>query len=157
MNLLLPTLPDKRTTVGALGVESTPMSAITSSALRILYLSLGVFFLGLGFIGIALPIIPTVVPVLLAAFFFSKSSERLHNRLMENRLLGGIVRDWRAGAGFTLRAKTVAIAATITTFTISVVFVVDPTFLRVGLIALATALVVYMARVPTKRIAAEPA
>jgi len=133
------------------------MSAITSSALRILYLSLGVFFLGLGLIGIALPLIPTVVPVLLAAFFFSKSSERLHNRILEHRLLGGIVRDWQAGAGFTLRAKTLAIAATITSFTISVVFIVDPTVIRVSLIALAVALIVYMASIPTKRVAPIPA
>lgn len=108
-------------------------------------------------IGIALPLIPTVVPVLLAAFFFSKSSERLHDRLMEHRLLGGIVHDWRAGAGFTLRAKTLAIAATIISFSISVVFVVDLTILRIGLVALAVALVVYMASIPTKQVVREVA
>jgi uncharacterized membrane protein YbaN (DUF454 family) len=129
------------------------MSAVTSSALRFLYLSLGLFFLGLGFIGIALPLIPTVVPILLAAFFFSKSSERFHNRLLEHRLFGGIVRDWRAGVGFTLRAKMMAIVATVTSFTISIVFVVDPTIIRVGLVALAVSVVVYLARVPTKEVA----
>lgn len=131
------------------------MSAVTSHALRILYLSLGVFFLGFGLIGIVLPLIPTVIPVLLAAFFFSKSSERFHDRLLEHRLLGGIVRDWRDGVGFTLRSKTVAIAATIISFTISIVFIVDPTILRVGLIALAAALIVYMASVPTKQVVPE--
>lgn len=131
------------------------MSAVTGHALRILYLSLGVFFLGFGLIGVVLPLIPTVIPVLLAAFFFSKSSERFHDRLLEHRLLGGIVRDWRDGVGFTLKAKTVAIVATIISFTISIVFIVDPTILRVGLIALAAALIVYMASVPTKQVVPE--
>ena len=40
--------------------------------------------------------------LLLAAFFFSKSSERFDDWLVRNRLFGKIVRDWRAGLGFTI-------------------------------------------------------
>jgi uncharacterized membrane protein YbaN (DUF454 family) len=124
--------------------------------LRSFYLVLGIFFLALAFVGIAIPLIPTVGPVLLAAFFFSKSSERFDRWLVENRLFGGIVRDWRAGIGFTVRAKTIAIAAIIVTFTISVVFVIDNAIIRVGLVALALSLVVYISRLPTKRLVLEP-
>lgn len=124
--------------------------------LRSFYLVLGIFFLALAFVGIAIPLIPTVGPVLLAAFFFSKSSERFDRWLVENRLFGGIVRDWRAGIGFTVRAKTIAIAAIIVTFTISVVFVIDNAVIRVGLVALALSLVVYISRLPTKRLVLEP-
>lgn len=127
------------------------MSIAKSRALRSTYLVLGFFFLGMAFIGVAVPLIPTVGPVLLAAFFFSKSSERFDHWLVNNRLFGGIVRDWRAGLGFTIRAKTIAIVAIIVTFTISVVFVVEPTLIRVGLIVLASALVLYIAQLPTKR------
>jgi uncharacterized membrane protein YbaN (DUF454 family) len=101
------------------------------------------------------PLIPTVGPVLIAAFFFSKSSERFDHWLVNNRLFGGIVRDWRAGLGFTIRAKTTAIVAIIVTFTISVAFVVEPTPIRVGLIALAATLVVYISQLPTKRTVSE--
>lgn len=134
------------------GVLLTSMSAVTNSALRVLYLGLGVFFLGIGFVGIVLPLIPTIVPVLIAAFFFSKSSERFDRWLLKNRLFGGIVKDWRAGAGFTLRIKAIGIAAIITSFTISVVFIIDVTPIRIGLVALAIALVIYLARFPTKRL-----
>ena len=127
------------------------MSIAKSRVLRSTFLVLGFFFLGIAFVGVAAPLIPTVGPVLLAAFFFSKSSERFDHWLVNNRLFGGIVRDWRAGLGFTIRAKMIAIVAIIVTFTISVVFVVEPTLIRVGLIVLASALVLYITRLPTKR------
>jgi uncharacterized membrane protein YbaN (DUF454 family) len=133
------------------------MSVVKNRALRSVFLVLGIFFLGFAFVGIAIPLIPTVGPVLLAAYFFSKSSERFDQWLIENRLFGGIVRDWRAGLGFTIRAKSIAIGAIITTFTISIVFVVDQTIFRVALFALAAVLVVYIAQLPTKRLVPAPA
>lgn len=132
------------------------MTVAKSRVLRSLFVVLGFFFLGLAFVGVAVPLIPTVGPVLLAAYFFSKSSERFDEWLVNNRLFGGIVRDWRAGLGFSVKAKTIAIAAIIATFTISVVFVVEPMFLKIGLIVFASALVVYIARLPTKQSVPEP-
>ena len=132
------------------------MPIVKSRVLRSLFLVLGFFFMGMAFVGVVVPLIPTVGPVLLAAFFFSKSSERFDHWLVNNRLFGGIVRDWRAGLGFTVRAKTMAIVAIIVTFTISVVFVIEPTVVRVGLVLFASALVAYIARLPTKRNVPEP-
>lgn len=132
------------------------MSIVKNRALRSIFLVLGFFFLGMAFVGVVVPLIPTVGPVLLAAFFFSKSSERFDDWLVSNRLFGKIVRDWRAGLGFTIRAKTIAIIAIIATFTISVVFVVEPILIRIGLVVFAGALIVYIAQLPTKRTSAEP-
>lgn len=132
------------------------MTVVKSRALRSIFLVLGFFFLGMAFVGVVVPLIPTVGPVLLAAFFFSKSSERFDQWLVNNRLFGGIVRDWRAGLGFTIRAKTIAIVAIIVTFTISIVFVVEPILIRIGLAVFAGALIVYIAQLPTKRTVAEP-
>lgn len=127
------------------------MVTVKRRMLRPFFLVLGFFFLGMAFIGVVVPLVPTVGPVLFAAFFFSKSSERFDRWLVNNRFFGGIVRDWRANVGFTVRAKAVAVAAIIVTFTISVVFVVDSTVIRVGLVALAAALVAYITKFPTKR------
>jgi hypothetical protein len=98
-----------------------------------------------------LPLIPTTGPVLLAAFLFSKSSERFDHWLVSNRLFGSIVRDWRAGLGFTVRAKAIAVLAIVASFSITTVFFVDSSIVRVPLIALAVAIAGYVLSRPTKR------
>ena len=107
-------------------------------------------FVGIGFAGVVLPLVPTTGPILLAAFLFSLSSARFDRWLTEHRLFGPIVRDWRAGEGFTLRLKVTAIVAIMVTFTISMAFAVDNTLVRVLLKGLEIALVVYILRLPTK-------
>ncbi len=45
---------------------------------RVIYLIAGTVFLILGIIGLALPVIPQIPFLILAAFFMSKGSERVH-------------------------------------------------------------------------------
>ncbi len=119
--------------------------------MRGIFLVFGIISLGVGFVGTFLPLIPTTGPVILAAFFFSRSSERFDQWLETNALFGGIVRDWRAGAGFTVRGKTIAVIAIATTFTISIVFTIDSTTLRVLLALLGASIAVFVVTRPTKR------
>ena len=53
---------------------------------KILYILIGCISLGLGIIGVILPILPTVPFVLLAAFCFAKSSERLDDLFKNTKL-----------------------------------------------------------------------
>lgn len=53
---------------------------------KILYIMIGCISLGLGIIGVILPILPTVSFVLLAAFCFAKSSERLDSWFKNTKL-----------------------------------------------------------------------
>jgi uncharacterized membrane protein YbaN (DUF454 family) len=55
---------------------------------------LGWVALAVGLIGIFVPLLPTTPFVLLAAFFFSKGSERLHRWLLRHPRFGRYVRDW---------------------------------------------------------------
>jgi uncharacterized membrane protein YbaN (DUF454 family) len=59
-----------------------------------LMIAFGWLSLALGFVGIFLPLLPTTPFVLLAAFFFSKGSKRLHRWLREHPRFGRYVRDW---------------------------------------------------------------
>jgi len=59
-----------------------------------LMICLGWLALAVGFIGIFVPLLPTTPFVLLAAFFFSKGSTRLHHWLREHPRFGRHVRDW---------------------------------------------------------------
>ena len=118
---------------------------------RSVYLALGIVSLGVAFIGVVLPLIPTTGPVILAGFFFARSSDSFDRWLRNNRLFGGIVRDWRAGVGFTPRAKGIAVAAIITTFAVSVVIVIDSTAIRALLILLGISIATFVVTRPTKR------
>ncbi|MDP6650738.1 MAG: YbaN family protein [Gammaproteobacteria bacterium] len=69
----------------------------------------GIISLVLGVVGAFLPLLPTVPLVLLAAFCFARSSERLHIWLLSNRHFGTIVRNFEAGQGIPRRVKIRAI------------------------------------------------
>lgn len=78
---------------------------------RRLFLVLGLLFLGLALVGIVVPGLPTTINTIIAGYFFARSSERFDRWLTEHATLGPIIRDWRAGQGFTRRVKTVAMTA----------------------------------------------
>jgi uncharacterized membrane protein YbaN (DUF454 family) len=120
--------------------------------LRGVYVALGFLMLGLGLIGTVLPGIPTTMPIIVAAFFFSKSSQRFDSWILNHKVFGPLIRDWRAGKGFSARVKAIAILAIAVTFTITVGWVIDNTAARIGLIVLAMGITAYILWLPTKRI-----
>ena len=79
-----------------------------ASAIRYLWLAGGVFSLALGIVGIVLPLLPTVPFVILAAFCFSKGSQRWERWMLEHPKLGPIVRDWREHHSVPRGAKILA-------------------------------------------------
>ncbi len=122
---------------------------------RYLYMSAGLLSIGLAVVGTFLPVLPTVPLVLLAGFFFSRSSERFDRWLVEHAVFGPIIRDWRAGLGFTVRAKVAAATAIVASFGFTVLFAVESTAGRLGMIALAIAVIAYVVSRPTKPVVAE--
>lgn len=127
----------------------------SSTIVRYLYMGAGFLSVGLAVIGTVLPVIPTVPLVLLAGFFFSRSSERFDRWLVEHPIFGPIVRDWRAGLGFTARAKAIAAVAIVVSFGISLLVVVESTPGRIGMITLALGVITYVISRPTKPLAGE--
>lgn len=77
---------------------------------RALFFVVGVLSFALGFIGAFLPVLPTTPFILLAAYCFSKSSERLHQYLLNSSLFGQVIRDWESGRVIRLRPKIMATA-----------------------------------------------
>ena len=72
--------------------------------------------LGLGIVGIALPIMPTVPFLILAAWCFGKSNPALEQRLLEHPRYGPHIRLWREKRAIARIGKvgaTMAFAASI--------------------------------------------
>lgn len=95
-------LPDDPALEGE-GVVANPL-------LRGIFAALGWLCVGLGAIGVVLPGWPTTVWLLVAAFFFARSSPRFYRWLLRHRVFGPIVRDIRAGLGLPARTKIFAIS-----------------------------------------------
>lgn len=66
-------------------------------------------FLLLAVIGIALPGLPTVPFLLLAAWFASRGSPRLHRWLLEHPRFGKALRDWESEGAVSRRSKVLAV------------------------------------------------
>lgn len=55
---------------------------------------LGILCVALGVLGIFLPLLPTTPFLLLAAFLFARSSDRLHSYLMNHKILGEYISNY---------------------------------------------------------------
>jgi len=78
---------------------------------RHLYLLLGWVCVALGLIGVFLPLMPTTVFMLVAAWAFARSSTRWHRWLREHTHFGEAVRAWEEHHAMPRRAKRVAFIA----------------------------------------------
>ncbi len=76
---------------------------------RVLLLTLGWVSIVLGVIGIFLPVLPTTPFILLAAWCFSRSSQRFHHWLRHHKHFGLIVRTWEDGKGISRKIRTRAL------------------------------------------------
>ena len=77
------------------------------------FIVLGCLSLGLGAVGAVLPILPTVPFLMLAAFCFAKSSEKLHNWFVSTKLYKKNLESFVQGKGMTVKTK-IRIMVTVT-------------------------------------------
>ena len=80
---------------------------------KILYVMLGSTSLILGALGSLIPVLPTAPFLLLAAFCFARSSEKLDRWFKNTKLYKDNLEDFVAGRGMTMKAK-VRIMVTVT-------------------------------------------
>lgn len=87
--------------------ESVPREQAPTSSRRVrpLWVALGWALTGLGFVGLWLPGLPGTLWFVLAAAAFARGDERWEAWLLSRPVVGGLVRDFRSGAGMPLRAK----------------------------------------------------
>jgi hypothetical protein len=75
---------------------------------RYLFLVLGWLALIIGFIGMAVPLLPTVVFWIFAAFCFSRSSPRFERWLLRHRTVGPHILAWRQRRAISRKGKIAA-------------------------------------------------
>ena len=80
---------------------------------KMLLMIIGCIGVGLGALGVVLPILPTVPFLLLAAFCFARSSERLNNWFIGTKLYKNNLESYVKGKGMTRKTK-IKIMVTVT-------------------------------------------
>lgn len=80
---------------------------------KVFLVILGCLGLGLGALGAVLPLLPAFPFLMLAAFCFAKSSEKLHNWFISTRLYKNNLESFVQGKGMTVKTK-VRIMLTVT-------------------------------------------
>jgi uncharacterized membrane protein YbaN (DUF454 family) len=76
---------------------------------RAIYQGLGWASVGMAVVGAILPGIPTAPFVILAGYFFIRSSRKAHEWLRQARVFGPMLRDWEAHRGVRRATRNVAL------------------------------------------------
>lgn len=103
---------------------------------KTLLLISGHFFLTLGVAGAFLPVLPTTPFLLLAAYCYSKSSNKLHSWILNHKYLGPPLNDWEKNGVIGLKAKILA------TVMLGLVLIFRIPYLKIALAIKITAIVI---------------
>ena len=121
-----------------------------STGMRWLFIAAGSLFVLLGLIGLFLPLLPTTPFLLLAAACYARGSRRFYDWLLANRTFGPLIHEWRTHRSIPYRTKLSAIALMSVTLAVSIVFFVQPGWLKLALAAMGLGLAIWMYRMPSR-------
>ncbi|WP_439243566.1 MULTISPECIES: YbaN family protein [unclassified Lonepinella] len=102
--------------------------------MRFLYIGLGFLCIGLGVIGAFLPVMPTTPFLLLALFFFGKSSPRLHAWFLQTDIYKKHLKSFDEQRALTKKSKISIL--TLSTVMMAISFYFTPIYGRICIVIL---------------------
>lgn len=125
-----------------------PLSPDERRSFRTCFLrALGLVCVGLGILGAFLPLLPTTIFFILAAFFFAKSAPAWRQRILDHPRFGPPIRSFVHHGTLSRRAKVIALCGIATNFMLTVLLL-DMAPLAVAI--LATVLLTVSAYIATR-------
>ena len=119
--------------------------------MRYLLLILGYVCVGLGVLGIFLPMLPTTPFLLLASYLFYRSSPKAQKWLLGHKYLGSYITDFQIHKSISLRVKIYSVSMLWITISLSAFVFLDKWWLRLMLMAIATAVTIHILSFKTKK------
>jgi uncharacterized membrane protein YbaN (DUF454 family) len=110
--------PDEREATAANGQKPRP--PVTTGLKRIAFVGVGLACVGMAYLGVFLPGLPATPWVLLAGYFFARSSPRLERWLKRSPVFGRLLRDWDEHRGIRLWVKVLAVILVAAVVTLSI-------------------------------------
>ena len=109
----------------------------------------GTLCVALGVVGMFFPVLPTTPFLLLAAFFYARSSKRFYHWLMTNRWFGDYIRNYREGRGIPLKQKILTILLLWLTIGYAALFVMSLGWVKLILLGIAVGVTIHLIKVET--------
>jgi len=103
---------------------------------KLILILLGTISLGIGVAGIVVPGLPTTPFLLLTAGLYMRSSDRLYNWLLSTSICGRRIKRWQEKRGMTIREKVLTILMMWSMITVSVIFLLSSSEVRLIVISL---------------------
>jgi len=116
-----------------------------------LYIAFGTAFVILGVIGIFVPLMPSTIFLLIGASCYARGSQRFYTWLMNNRWLGGMIRDYREGRGIPLRQKLLTMIILWMTIGSSAYFFIENGWVKMLLICIAAGVSLHLIILKTRK------
>lgn len=114
---------------------------------RLFFITCGLIFVGLAALGAVLPVLPTTPFLLVAAACFAKSSPRLYQWLINNRVFGPLIINWQQTRTIPRRAKRIALISIAVAASYSI-YVVPSLSLKLLVVGLLVFPVIFLIRLP---------
>lgn len=127
------------------------MKESNSSIKNKLFILLGTISLITGIIGIVLPLLPTTPLLLLSAYFYSKGSQKLYNKLLNNNFFGKYIKDYRENKGITTQTKITSILSVWVGIGITFFYFTENNIVKTILVTIAISISFYLLSMKTKK------
>lgn len=111
-------------------------------------LAAGTVLVGIGILGIFLPLLPTTVFFLMAAWCYARSSQRFYDWLHKNPLFGKYLKNYREGRGISPATRIVTIVFLWGGILYSI-FVTHSLVIQLILAAIAVGVTIHLVMIPT--------
>ena len=132
-------------------MQNTDNKTVSGSIKKVIYFIVGGISLVAGILGVFLPVIPTTPFILLSAWCFFRSSQRLYQWVISNKRFGPTIKNFHGGKGITKNLKIRAIVMMWLAITLSVYFYISNTYLIALLYIIAIVVSIYLYRLPTMK------
>lgn len=113
-------------------------------------LTAGTVLVGIGILGIFLPLLPTTVFFLMAAWCYARSSRRFYEWLHHNKYFGKYLKNYREGKGISVSSKISTIIILWGGILYSI-FVTQSLVLGLILLTIAIGVTIHIVVIPTNR------
>jgi len=116
------------------------------SGIRLFWLLAGLASVVIGAVGVVLPLLPTTPFLLIAAFAFARSSERLDRWLREHRSFGPLIDNWHRDGSIDRNVKRTAMIVIVMTPVITWLFGAPLWIIACQIVALSAAALYILTR-----------